>query len=90
MKRYYKITALPLFSDNYSYIVQNTGSKDLVLIDPAQPNTVTSYLKEFHSNQLVSHILYTHKHWDHAGGSEELINSLNNQNIQVLIGQHDQ
>jgi hypothetical protein len=32
-----KIIALPLFHDNYSYIVIGTALKKLVLVDPANP-----------------------------------------------------
>ena len=69
LKKGYKVVALPLFGDNYSYIVSGTASKSLVLIDPANPAVVMDYLKNNFPHFLISHVLYTHKHWDHAGGS---------------------
>lgn len=72
LKKTYRITVLPLFADNYSYILQGHAHKKLVLVDPAQPNVVLSYIKQYLPNYLVSDILYTHKHWDHAGDCKEL------------------
>jgi glyoxylase-like metal-dependent hydrolase (beta-lactamase superfamily II) len=74
LKKYYKVLAIPLFEDNYSYIVQGTAKKSLVLVDPANPPVILHYLQNNFATHIVSHILYTHKHWDHAGGSEELRN----------------
>lgn len=68
LKKSYRITVLPLFTDNYSYILQGHSHKKLVLVDPAQPKIVLSYLKQYLPDHVVSDILYTHKHWDHAGG----------------------
>jgi len=76
LKKFYKVIALPLFDDNYSYIVSGTAKNSLVLIDPANPTVVMSFIKNNFPNHIVSHVLYTHKHWDHAGGSEELANEL--------------
>ena len=70
IKRFYKVVALPLFEDNYSYIVSGSIKNTLVLIDPANPKIVMNFVKTNFPDHLVSHVLYTHKHWDHAGGSE--------------------
>ena len=88
----YRVTAVPLFSDNYFYIVQGTAHQRLVLIDPANPDVVLDYIKDnFSQDYLVSHVLYTHKHWDHAGGSSELCKTLGsmNPNLQVYVGEQD-
>lgn len=69
LKRFYKVIAVPLFEDNYSYIIQGTAKNTLVLVDPANPTVILSFLKSNFPEHLISHILYTHKHWDHAGGS---------------------
>jgi glyoxylase-like metal-dependent hydrolase (beta-lactamase superfamily II) len=69
LKRLYKIIAIPLFEDNYSYIIQGTAKNNLVLVDPANPTVILAYLKDNFSQYKVSHVLYTHKHWDHAGES---------------------
>ena len=74
IKRYYKVIALPLFEDNYSYVVQGTAKNSLVLVDPANPTVVLSFVKSTFPHHQISHVLYTHKHWDHAGDSLSLCN----------------
>lgn len=69
LKKYYKVVVLPLFEDNYSYIISGTAKQCLVLVDPANPTVVMSYLTTNFPHHVISHVLYTHKHWDHAGGS---------------------
>lgn len=66
----FKVLAVPLFKDNYSYIVLGTAPNKAVLIDPASPSVVLDYLKRYLPTFQVNCLLYTHKHWDHAGGSE--------------------
>lgn len=70
LKRYYRLIAIPLFEDNYSYIISGTANKQLVLVDPANPTVVLNYVSSNFPQHIISHVLYTHKHWDHAGGSE--------------------
>jgi hydroxyacylglutathione hydrolase len=91
LKRCYKVIAVPLFEDNYSYVVQGTAKNNLVLVDPANPPVVLSFLKKNFPHHEISHVLYTHKHWDHAGGSLDLYKELkdNNPHVQVVIGEHD-
>lgn len=91
LKRYYKIIALPLFQDNYSYIVAGTAKRRLVLVDPANPDVVMNYLNTNFPEHLISHVLYTHKHWDHEGGSEQLSAQLKalNPEVKIVIGDND-
>ena len=42
----------------------------LLLIDPADPKTILDCLDKYFNDSTVNHILYTHKHWDHAGGAK--------------------
>lgn len=70
--KFYRILAIPLFEDNYSYVVQGTAANKLVLVDPANPTVVLSFLRSAFPHHSISHVLYTHKHWDHAGGSLDL------------------
>ena len=70
LNKFYKIIALPLFGDNYSYIISGTAKKCLVLVDPAVPSVVMNYLTTNFPQYSISHVLYTHKHWDHAGQSD--------------------
>ena len=82
----YKIFAVPLFADNYSYIIKTLSTKFLVLIDPANPDVILDATKRLFPNTPIKHILYTHKHWDHAGGAQELIEKLNDPQLESYIG----
>lgn len=47
LKKAFRIFAIPLFQDNYSYIIQ-TGVKDpLMLVDPANPEVILDYLNKY-------------------------------------------
>lgn len=37
LKKSFRIFAVPLFKDNYSYIVQTSLKDPLLLVDPANP-----------------------------------------------------
>ena len=58
------IFPISLFEDNYSYLIVN-NEKGL-LVDPAQADPVLSFLKANHPSISITHILLTHKHWDHV------------------------
>lgn len=62
-----------------------------MLVDPANPTVVLAYLKAAFPQHKVSHVLYTHKHWDHAGGAGELYQELKltNPEVSVVIGEKD-
>jgi|LakMenEpi03Aug12_release.lakeMendotaPanAssembly.Ray.scaffolds.fasta_scaffold621198_1 glyoxylase-like metal-dependent hydrolase (beta-lactamase superfamily II) len=88
LKKSFRIFAIPLFKDNYSYIVQTSSKEPLLLVDPANPAVIINCLEKYFSDQNVGHILYTHKHWDHAGGSEDLYKLLvtKQEKLQVYSG----
>lgn len=65
----FRVFAVPLFSDNYSYIIKSKQS-GLLLVDPANPEVIINCLERYFFGSTVNHILYTHKHWDHAGGAK--------------------
>ena len=71
-----RIFPIRLFEDNYAYLVCSPFSGRSCLIDPADVNKVLDFLSNF-KNLTINHILYTHKHWDHASGSKNLFNILN-------------
>lgn len=69
IKKSFRVFAVPLFQDNYSYIVQTSLKQPLMLVDPANPEVIIDCLNRYFKDQQVGHILYTHKHYDHAGGA---------------------
>jgi len=50
----------------------NSAASFAGLIDPADAKTVLDFLDFNFPNLRISHVLYTHKHWDHAGDSKKL------------------
>lgn len=65
------IEVIPLFKDNYSYLIYEKEEKKAILIDPGEAGPILSLLQE--RELLLEAILLTHHHQDHVGGVAELI-----------------
>ncbi|XP_062435443.1 probable hydrolase PNKD isoform X5 [Rhea pennata] len=65
-----KILPIPVLSNNYSYLVIDTGSGRAAVVDPSDPLAVQAAIEE--EGVLLEAILCTHKHWDHSGGNAAL------------------
>lgn len=61
-----KVTPLRAFQDNYIWAIHSPDLCNITVVDPGDPQPVISYLAE--NNLVLSHVLITHHHWDHAGG----------------------
>lgn len=68
-----QIDALPAFSDNYIWLLQDNASKRCAVVDPGDAAPVRAWLDNNRDWQL-SDILVTHHHADHTGGVAELKN----------------
>eukprot|EP01139_Manchomonas_bermudensis_P005712 Amastigsp_a175606_17.p1 type:complete len:322 gc:universal Amastigsp_a175606_17:996-31(-) len=66
----FDIHVVPLFGDNYSYLIVNKKTDVAVAIDPADPVVIERTLRSL--NVGLEAILTTHKHWDHAAGNAAL------------------
>ncbi|ESL09035.1 hydroxyacylglutathione hydrolase [Trypanosoma rangeli SC58] len=70
------VVPVPILTDNYAYLILSFSTKRCVAVDPADPKlvlyilTVVRHLTEV--DFVLTDILTTHKHWDHAGGNLEL------------------
>jgi hydroxyacylglutathione hydrolase len=64
-----EIIALPAFSDNYIWALRNNDL--VVVVDPGEVAPVLNYLR--HSGGKLCAILITHRHSDHIGGVDELL-----------------
>jgi len=86
------VVLLPLFGDNFSYMLRHESSRRITLVDPADPAPVLAALKEQEAlGYKVTTILTTHKHWDHAGGNVEIAKhySTAGEPLQVVGGKID-
>ncbi|MEB0042181.1 MULTISPECIES: hydroxyacylglutathione hydrolase [unclassified Pseudomonas] len=66
-----QIDALPAFTDNYIWLLQDASSKRCAVVDPGDAEPVLAWLKQ-HPDWQLSDILVTHHHHDHVGGVTEL------------------
>ena len=71
------INPIKAFKDNYIWLIEE--SRNAIIVDPGDASPVLKELKKRNA-ELVS-ILITHKHYDHVGGVEELINNYPNVTI---------
>lgn len=66
-----QIDALPAFSDNYIWLLQDTDTRRCAVVDPGDAQPVLDWL-EAHPGWTLTSILITHHHHDHVGGVERL------------------
>jgi hydroxyacylglutathione hydrolase len=66
-----RIDALPAFTDNYLWLLQDAASQRCAVVDPGDAAPVLAWL-EGHPGWQLSDILVTHHHFDHVGGIERL------------------
>lgn len=66
-----QIDALPAFTDNYIWLLQDPSSKRCAVVDPGDAAPVLSWLEQ-HADWQLTDILVTHHHHDHVGGVAQL------------------
>jgi hydroxyacylglutathione hydrolase len=65
-----EIHQFPCLNDNYGYLVHEPVSGATAAIDTPEVKPILAALKE--KGWMLTHILNTHHHFDHAGGNAEL------------------
>ncbi|AXA53424.1 hydroxyacylglutathione hydrolase [Pseudomonas thivervalensis] len=71
-----QISALPAFTDNYIWLLQDHSTQRCAVVDPGDAAPVRAWL-EAHPDWVLSDILITHHHHDHVGGVQALKNATN-------------
>lgn len=66
-----QIDALPAFSDNYIWLLQDTAKRRCAVVDPGDASPVEGWLQA-NPGWTLDTILITHHHHDHVGGVERL------------------
>jgi hydroxyacylglutathione hydrolase len=82
-----EIHTVPLFSDNYAYILVDAASREAAVVDPAEPQKVLDAVAAVPGGCKLTTVLCTHNHWDHAGGNEELARRV--EGLAVIGGRGD-
>ncbi|NUU36444.1 hydroxyacylglutathione hydrolase [Pseudomonas sp. C2B4] len=66
-----QISALPAFTDNYIWLLQDPDTRHCAVVDPGDARPVQAWLLA-NPGWRLSDILITHHHHDHVGGVEQL------------------
>ncbi|MDH4562380.1 hydroxyacylglutathione hydrolase [Pseudomonas sp. BN411] len=66
-----QIDALPAFSDNYLWLLQDADTRRCAVVDPGDAAPVLAWL-DAHPGWTLTDILVTHHHHDHVGGVARL------------------
>lgn len=79
---------VPMFTDNYGYILVDKASGKTACVDPGEPSSIIralpiikTFSKETDIQPQVDYILCTHKHSDHVGGNLRLKEEYRNMQI---------
>ena len=65
------VIRIPQLKDNYSYIIKDNETNEVVIVDPANATTILDHLKK--NNLKLIAILITHHHADHTMGINDLL-----------------
>jgi hydroxyacylglutathione hydrolase len=66
-----QVDALPAFSDNYIWLLQDNAVKHCAVVDPGDAAPVIAWLEQ-NPDWRLTDILITHHHADHTGGVAQL------------------
>ena len=65
-----KVNIISCLQDNYSYVIHDTDTDIVGVVDPSEFNPVDNFIKKKFNK--INFILNTHHHFDHTGGNLEL------------------
>ena len=65
------IELIPQLKDNYSYVIKDNLSNDIIIIDPAESELILEKIKN--KKLQLKAILLTHHHNDHTAGVSDIL-----------------
>ena len=74
-----KINIIACLQDNYSYVIHDTETDIVGVVDPSEFNPIDNFIKKKFNK--IDFILNTHHHFDHTGGNLELKKKYNSKII---------
>ncbi|HIK37747.1 MAG: hydroxyacylglutathione hydrolase [Geminocystis sp.] len=66
-----EILTIPVLSDNYVFLLYDSHSKQVAVVDPSVARPVLREIDKLGAELIA--IFNTHHHWDHVGGNQELL-----------------
>jgi hydroxyacylglutathione hydrolase len=78
----FQVWPVSLFGSNYAYIIIDDATNTAAVVDPGDPFVIMRRLQQL--DVQLTHVLCTHRHWDHAAGNEHLRDNL--PNVEVVGG----
>lgn len=66
-----EIRIVPALTDNYVYLLRDTATGTVGVVDPSTPEEVIAEVEKS-GWEKPKFIFNTHHHWDHVGGNEKL------------------
>mmetsp|Transcript_35657 Transcript_35657/g.57288 ORF Transcript_35657/g.57288 Transcript_35657/m.57288 type:complete len:339 (-) Transcript_35657:271-1287(-) len=66
-----EVSLIPCLSDNYAYLLHNSATGTIAIVDPSEAAPVRAELQMKNLGR-IDYILNTHHHFDHIGGNIEL------------------
>ena len=80
------IEIIPCLSDNYSYVIQDSDTNLVGVIDPSEFKKIDQVIEKRY--EKLDYILNTHHHHDHVGGNEELKKKYKSKVIGYISDKH--
>ena len=77
---------VPMFTDNYGYVIIDRDTQFSAVVDPGDPQPIIDYLNR---NNLVPNMVWcTHKHGDHSGGNQRFKDEY--PNIEIISTKYEE
>jgi|TARA_B110000211_G_C13925481_1_gene484733 hydroxyacylglutathione hydrolase len=64
------IDIIPCLQDNYSFVVQDTETNTVAVVDPSEFKPIDNFIAK--TFKKIDYIFNTHHHFDHTGGNLDL------------------
>ena len=64
------VNIIPCLQDNYSFVIHDTKTDTVALVDPSEFDPVDNFIKK--QFKKIDYIFNTHHHFDHIGGNLNL------------------